>query len=568
MKTSTVRIVVIVAGLALCAKLPAQPQPNSSETNVVPAEVVGELIQSVIEAQQGVNGTPPEDNNAKGQEAGSGRIRGEGTRGSPSVSTNAQPLASLVTNAPAAKNGKNLRLNFRNAPLSLVLDYLSEAAGFTISANSKVDLRGSVTVWSNQPVDRNEAIQILSTALTGSGYAADVEGTLLHIYVVDASNSPIIAGVPGNEYTNVPPTKELVTQVVYIKNVEAQQLISALQPLMPTGTSLSSFQGANALVLTDTKSNIRRMLQLVKAFDTPTVSASMVRVFPLQYADATQLAQVVQQLFNPDATANNGQQGGGRRFGGFFGGGGPFGGGGNAGGNTGSTPPTGRVAAPKVTAVADDRSNSLVVSAAEDQMQLIANVVDQMDVSVNDVTEVRVFRLRHADPQETADQLANLFPDSSNAQNNRGQQFQFGPFRGFGGNQASAGSANQSQRRLNQTRVTAVADPRTSSVLVSAGRDLMQQIAGIIEDLDSDPAKKKKVYVIKVENRDPQQVVQDLQSVIASDNTANLSASQSGSGRQPGSQLTTRGQNNLQSQGSSSGFNLNNSSGSRSTTGR
>ena len=36
----------------------------------------------------------------------------------------------------AANGGKGLRLNFRNAPLSLVLDYLSDAAGFTISASA------------------------------------------------------------------------------------------------------------------------------------------------------------------------------------------------------------------------------------------------------------------------------------------------------------------------------------------------------------------------------------------------------------------------------------------------
>jgi hypothetical protein len=86
-------------------------------------------------------------------------------------------------------------------------------------------------------------------------------------------------------------------------------------------------------------------------------------------------------------------------------------------------------------------------------------------------------------------------------------------------------------------------------VIVSAARDLMVQIEGIIQDLDSDPAKKKKVYVIKVENRDPQEVVEDLQSVIASDTTGgNFNTTRSAS-QQSGSQLNTRQQNNLRNSG-------------------
>ena len=100
---------------------------------------------------------------------------------------------------------------------------------------------------------------------------------------------------------------------------------------------------------------------------------------------------------------------------------------------------------------------------------------------------------------------------------------------------------------------TAVPDPRTQSVLVSASRDMMPQIAGIIEELDSDPAKKKRVHVIKVENRDPQELVQDLQSVIATD-TSGGTFNNSRNANQSGSQLNTRQQNNIQNQGQNQGF--------------
>ena len=526
------------------------PQNNSGTNSDAPdaQQVVGELLQELINAGQSQAGGTTNETGKPGDVRTPRAIRGQGTRGTMGSGANAQGLATLINNAPAnhGTNGPGLRLNFRNAPLSLILDYLSDAAGFTISANSKVDLQGKVTVWSNQMVDRNEAIRLLNAALTSSGYAATVEGNLLNIYVVDATNTEIIAGIPGNDYTNISPTKDMVTQIVYVHNVEANQLITSLQPLMPAGTSMSANQGANAIVITDTKANIRRMAQLVRALDTASVSASHLSVFPLTYADATALAQVVQQLFQPDSTSNQNGRGGRGNFP-FFGGGFPPGGGGGRGDNSSSTQ-AGRVSAAKVVAVADDRSNSLVVSGSDEQLEMVTNLVFQMDVAVDDVSVLRVFRLRYADPQETADQLASLFPDPTTQQSSRGQQ---AGFRGFFGGFARGNNnaTDQNSRTIKQTRVTAVADPRTGSVIVSAARQLMTEIADIIEELDSDPAKKKQVYVIKVENRDPQEVVEDLQSVIATDSSGgNLSTSRNSS-RQSGSQLSTRQQNNARNQG-------------------
>lgn len=531
------------------ADLLRQLVPQNGDTNGLTAEALAELLRAALEAQQANGENPPEGENLKPEDGRTPRpIRGQGTRGTMGSSTNAQPLASLLngTSTNGNSNGKSLRLNFRSAPLSLVLDYMSDAAGLVISANSKVDLKGTVTVWSNQLVDRTEAIRLLNASLISSGYAATVEGNLLNIYMVDATNTPIETDIPGGDYRNIPATKDLVTQIVYVNNVEANQLISSLQPLMPAGTSMTPNQGANAIIITDTKANIRRMAQLVKALDTGSVSASDVQVFALTYADATALAQVVTQLFQTDSSQGGRNRGGG--FQGFPG----FGGGGDRGRGDSSSSSTqaGRMAPAKVTAVADERSNSLVVSASEGQMKEVALLVQQMDVNVDDLTELRVFRLRYADPQETADQLTNLFPDPTTQQNSRNQQFGFrGFFGGPGGGDGNRNRNNTSQdsRSAKQTRVTAVPDPRTGSVIVSAAQQMMGQIADIIQELDSDPSKKKKVYVIKVENRDPQEVVQELQSVISADSSANVNSRNTAN--QSGSQLNTRQQNNLQNQG-------------------
>ena len=65
---------------------------------------------------------------------------------------------------------KGLRLNFRGVPLDMVLNYLSDAAGFIIVLEGKVE--GKVDVWSNQPLTKDEAVDLLNTILNKNDYAA------------------------------------------------------------------------------------------------------------------------------------------------------------------------------------------------------------------------------------------------------------------------------------------------------------------------------------------------------------------------------------------------------------
>lgn len=485
--------------------------------------------------------------------------------------------------SPASTGEKNLRLNFRGAPLDLVLDYLSEAAGYIIILETEV--KGKLDVWSNQPVSQAEAVDILNQVLAKNGYAALQEGRTLTIVTKDEAkkrNTPVRTG---NDPAGIPRSDQVVTQIIPVKFVNAVQLSRDLQALFPPNATIAANEGGNAIVITDTQTNIRRVAEIIKALDTAISSVSAVRVFPLRYADAKSLATVIRDLFQAQNSSRSGsgqqqvQRGfrGGPGGGGFPGmpGGGMFGGGGNQGGGQSSGSGAARVSSPAVTAVADERSNSVVVSAPEDQMPIIEDLVKQVDVNVDDITELRVFALLHADAQEMADLLAELFPDTTRSgQNNTRGQFRFGggPGGGFAGAFGGGSSSTTSTRQQQQSRVSAVADMRTRSVVVSASRDLMPEIAQIITQLDSDPARKQKVHVFSVENTDPATVEEILRGLFETQNTRNRSTtSRSSNNRQAGSQLNNRASSNMQNMGRSSSSSRGGSStafGSSSAIGR
>jgi type II secretory pathway component GspD/PulD (secretin) len=490
-------------------------------------------------------------NPAPDQPAATTKPLGAGERSQAQTQSGTSAAGSATTAAesdePAAlvpPGEKGLRLNFRGVPLEMVLNYLSEAAGFIIIAET--DIKGKVDVWSNQPLTRDEAVNVLNTVLNKNGYAVIRNERTLKIVSKDSAKTQDLPVISGNDPKGIPKTDEMVTQIIPVRFVSAVQLSRDLQPLMPPQATVVANEGGNAIVITDTQINIRRMTEIIKALDTAVASVSAVRVFPLKNADAKSIATMLRDLFLQDSASQRGNAGN-NPMQQFFRGGGrggnmpnPFGGMAGAGQSGGSG--SGRVATAKVVAVADERSNSVIVSAPDDQMTLIEEVINKVDDSVEDITELRVFRLKFSDPQETADLLTSLFPDTTTTQASR-TQFRFGGGQfggGFAGTRGSIGTTGDSSRQQQRSRVLAVPDMRTSSVVVSASRDLLDQIAKMIEQLDADPAKKQKVFVYSVENTDPQAVEEILRGLFEGQNSRYGTQNSRSTTRQSGSQLNNR----------------------------
>lgn len=442
------------------------------------------------------------------------------------------PATVASTNAPALDPNALLRLNFRNAPLELVLNYLSEAAGYIIVLETEV--KGKIDVWSNQPVTQTEALTVLETALGKNGYTALRDGRTLTIISKDNAQRRNIPVKSGNDPLNIPKNEEIVTQIIPIRYITAAQLTQNLTSLLPSGAELTANEGGNALIMTGTQSGIRRITEIVRALDSSTAGLTTIKVFSLRYADAKQLATLIKDLF-PNTNTGGGQGGGTPAgFGGFGGRGGPgaFGGGGAGafgGGNrggTGATTGNSRAAASRVNAVADENSNSLVVNAPDDVMPEIESLVERVDRNVEDITEVRAFRLKHADPVEMSDLLASLFPDETSSTTGGGNSpvrfgGGFGGFGGFGGGAGQSGANGSSALSKKRSKVVAVPDQRTSSVIVKAARDLMGQISQMVEQLDADPSRKQKVFVYELNNADPTEVEQVLRSLFENQQTQN-----------------------------------------------
>jgi type II secretory pathway component GspD/PulD (secretin) len=438
--------------------------------------------------------------------------------------TTSGTLATKVDSDPL--KAKGIRFNFRKAPLDTVLDYLSKAAGLVIVR--EVELAGTVDVVCQEPLSVDEAIAVLDMVLNQKGYAAvrKDDRTLL-ILSRDAAKKQPLPVKFGSRPEAIPKNDQMVTQIIPVRYGTAEQIIANVTALLPSYATITANQSVNAIILTDTQSDIRRMAEIVKALDTSIADISAIEVLALTYADAKETASIINQMFQSSSSSSSSSATtGANRLRGMMGGmpgmSGAMGGAAGATGAAAGGSADALKTASRVLAIADERTNSLILSAPEETMKSIEMLVKKIDNNNELITEVRVFTLHYADATETAKIITGLFASSSSSSSSMNFG---GMMRMMAGGSGTSGSTETSQRQKKETTVQAVADTRTNSIAVTAISDVMTQIALMIEKLDSNRAKEQKVFTYTLKYADPETVAEVLQNLFSSSSGKSTSKS-------------------------------------------
>jgi type II secretory pathway component GspD/PulD (secretin) len=377
------------------------------------------------DAGPGPGDVPPPDAGALNEQPATNQPAAPTTGVQPATPARTATTPAIPTVAPdstlaptVGTNFDELSLNFRNAPLEMVLNYLSDAAGFIIVMDTQV--RGNVSVISSHPMNRNEAVDLLNSVLNKNGYAAIRDGRTLTILDKNDAKTRNIPVKTSNNPDSIPNNAEIVTQIIPIRFVEARQLVTDLSSFVSPQATIVANEAGNSIVVTDTQSNIRHLTEIIRAIDNSAEGETEIRVFHLSHASPTDVASELGQIFPTSGTSGSQAQSPFR----FGGGGGGAGGGGpaqffarmaaaNAGGGTGTSQNSRIQKQTQVVAVADQRTSSVIVTASKDLMQEIAGMMEQLDVPSDRDQRVYVFQMKNGDPQQALTVLQNMFQSSS-----------------------------------------------------------------------------------------------------------------------------------------------------------
>jgi general secretion pathway protein D len=332
--------------------------------------------------------------------------------------TMALPAASQVK---TQDGGPTITPNYKDADLSQIIQAVSEVTGKNFIIDPRVNAK--VTMLSATPMSPAAFYEAFLSVLQVYGYVAVPAGKVIKIIPnTDARQ------VPANDLPNgVSATSdEIVTQIITMKNISAAQLVPLLRPLIPQYGHLAAYPGGNMLIISDRASNVSRIVRIIERMDES--GDEPIEVIALHNASAADVVRIVNSL-------NAGGQGG------------------EGGGAT-------------VKIVADERTNSILLTGEKSQRLRLKALIINMDTPLTAGGDTQVRYLRYADAEKIADKLKGQATASAKAQ---------------GGPAAAApggGSPNV------DASVTIWADISTNALIITAPPKIMKSLMAVIDKLD------------------------------------------------------------------------------------
>jgi general secretion pathway protein D len=364
----------------------------------------------------------------------------------------------------ALKSKAPVTLNFVNSDIDAITRVMAAMINRQIIVDPRV--KGTMTLYSEQPITVSEAYKTYQANLRGLGFAVvDVSGLLK---VVPEAEGKLQSGAVQVGESRVR-GDQILTQIYKLNHENPNNLVAVLRPLITPNNTINANPGTNSLVITDYADNLARIGKIIAALDVP--AATDLEIIALKHGVATDMAPLVQRLSDGSGGALS------------IPGGAQIGGGGSG----------------AVSVVPDARSNSLIVRAANAaRMSQVKGIIEKLDrtpVGGAATGNIWVVHLKNADAAKLAQVLRAAFAGGGS---------------GSGGAPTAAPSSPQPQATAQQGGASALsaapvqasagpstggfiqADPSTNSLIITAPEPLYRQVRAMIDQLDS---RRAQVYI-------------------------------------------------------------------------
>jgi general secretion pathway protein D len=282
-------------------------------------------------------------------------------------------------------------LNMDKVDIKYLIKLVSDLTGRSYILSDQV--RGEVTVMSPTRFPVDALPKVLESLLEVRGFATVPSGDMIKIVPRrDASKAPIdFESAEG--VTERSPDDTLVTQIVPLQYADLNEVRTVVQSLGGKDMSVVAYAPTNTLILSDSVSNLNRLMKIIKEIDIAGLE-STITVVPLQYAAAALLADeilaIVQQKGAGAARAPAARR--------------------KARGAPGQpAAPAAAAGEDAIKIFPDERTNALIVVASPEDTERVLALVEELDRQTPESkTRVRVKRLSYSNSDDVASVLTSL----------------------------------------------------------------------------------------------------------------------------------------------------------------
>ena len=246
-------------------------------------------------------------------------------------------------------------------------------------------------------------------------------------------------------------------QKLNITNIDGQVVqLDLTKPIKVFG---ESGDGINRLVITSTADNMVALRELVRVMDTVSIIDGVtVRIVTLENAEADNVRDTLSGIFSQSQALGQGP-----------------------GGKAEPEGSGGRALVNQINIGADDRTNSIIMSGHPDSVDLAERLIVDLDKDVeNFVTDVKVYRLKHASTDQIVPMLQSVFKENSSEPSLEGISRQVTRLRLH----LEDNGIKVSEVPATRSALTIQGDDSTNTIIVAARSDLLPLIEAVINTLD------------------------------------------------------------------------------------
>jgi len=202
--------------------------------------------------------------------------------------TRAKQQAGQKTEEPE----RYVTIDFENVDINLFIKYISELTGKNFIIDKAV--RGNVTIISPTKISVDEAYKVFESVLEVQDFTTVQAGSIIKIVpAADARSKSIETGFKQDK---VEVSDKIVTQLIPLKYADPDELKKLFTPLVSKNSVVIAYPSTNLLIVTDVLSNINRLLQIIKHIDVEE-NVSEITVIPVENATATEVAKTLDTIF-------------------------------------------------------------------------------------------------------------------------------------------------------------------------------------------------------------------------------------------------------------------------------
>jgi len=211
----------------------------------------------------------------------------------------AQPALAQDEVATGEEGEELVSLDFSDVELPVVIDTISRMTGFNFIYDDRV--RGRVTIVSPTQVTIDQAFAVFESVLKVKGFSLVLGpgNTYKVIPIRDVKESSIDTIKDGRPSRN---RDRFVTRLVPLRYIDAAAITQTIKPLVSKDASLVAYAATNTIIVTDSESNIRRLLSILDAIDVESYRNELA-VIKILHADANMLGQQLSEIYGAEVAS-------------------------------------------------------------------------------------------------------------------------------------------------------------------------------------------------------------------------------------------------------------------------